>query len=136
MLSNIRHYIDSIIPKAIYHAIMESHLYYSSLVGAKSFIHLKKESFNKKLQLVHFTDSFFFCSCFHLEFFFLSIDSSALSSSLLFSSCLHFLELGSCLIGISPSSTPDTSANQQIFFLIIFLNRCSFTKKPLKLLTS
>ena len=64
MLSNITH--DNSI---IHHAIIEPHLYYSSLVGAKSFIHLKKESFNKKLQLVRFTDSFFFGSYFHLEFF-------------------------------------------------------------------
>ena len=69
MLSNIRHDIDSIIPKAIYHTIIESHLHYSSLVWVKSFIHLKKERFNKKLQLVRFTDSFFFGSCFRLEFF-------------------------------------------------------------------
>ena len=42
MLSNIRHDIDSITPKAIYYAIIESHLYCFSLVWAKSFIHLKK----------------------------------------------------------------------------------------------
>ena len=70
MLSNMRHDIDIISPKAIYHTIMESHLYYSCLVWAKSFIHLKKESFNKKLQLGCFTDSFFLGSCFDLEFFF------------------------------------------------------------------
>ena len=128
MLSDIRHDIDSITPKALYHAIIESELYYSSLVWAKSFTHLKKESFNKKLQLVYFTDSFFFGSCFHLKFFSININSSAMSASLLFSSCLRFLELGCCLIGVSPSSTSDTSANQRIFSLIIFLNRCSFTK--------
>ena len=86
MLSNIRQDIDSIIPKAIYHAIIESNLCYSSLVWVKSFIHLKKERFNKKLQLVRFTDSL-------------------------------IAELGSCLIGLSPSSIFDTSANQRIFFL-------------------
>ena len=59
MLSDIRHDIDSITPKVLYRAIIESELYHSSLVWAKSFIHLKKESFNKKLQLVYFTDSFF-----------------------------------------------------------------------------
>ena len=69
VLSNIRNDIDSITLKAIYHAIIKSHLYYSSLVWAKSFIHLKKESFNKKLQLVRFTDSSFFGSCFRLEIF-------------------------------------------------------------------
>ena len=69
VLSNIRNDIDSITLKAIYHAIIKSHLYYSSLVWAKSFIHLKKESFNKKLQLDRFTDSSFFGSCFRLEIF-------------------------------------------------------------------
>ena len=70
MLSNLRKDIDSITLKAIYHAIIKSHLYYSSLVWAKSFIHLKKESFNKKLQLDRFTDSSFFGSCFRLGNFF------------------------------------------------------------------
>ena len=42
MLSNIRHDIDSTTQKAIYHAVIELHLYYSSLVCAKTFIHLKK----------------------------------------------------------------------------------------------
>ena len=35
MLSNIRHDIDSTIPKAIYHAIIESHLYYSLFILKK-----------------------------------------------------------------------------------------------------
>ena len=47
MLSNIRHDIDNIIPKAIYHAIIESRLYYSSLVGAKIFIYLKKKALTR-----------------------------------------------------------------------------------------
>ena len=69
MLSNIRHDIDSIISKAIYHDVIESHLYNSSLVEAKGFIHLKTESLNKKLKLVRFAENFFFGSFFHLEFF-------------------------------------------------------------------
>ena len=36
MLSDVRHDVDNIIPNTIYHAIIESHLYYSSLVWAKN----------------------------------------------------------------------------------------------------
>ena len=46
MLSHIRHDIDTIIPKAIYHAIIESHLYYSSLVWGKSFIQALTRNYN------------------------------------------------------------------------------------------
>ena len=35
MLSNMRHDIDIIIPKAIYHAKIESHLYYSLFILEK-----------------------------------------------------------------------------------------------------
>ena len=111
MLWNIRHDIDSITLKAIYHAIIESHLYYSSLVWAKTFVHLKKESFNKKLQLVRFTDNFFFGSCFRLEFF----SSNKFICTVILLAILFMLAF-SCLIGVSPSSKSDTSANQRIFF--------------------
>ena len=133
MLSNIMHDIDNITPKAIYHGIIKSHLSYSSLVWAKSFIHLKKESFNKKLQLVRFTNSFFFGSCFLLKFF---ASNTFISTVILFAILFILAFSRSCLIGVSTSSTSDTSINQRLFFVIIFLNKCSFTKKPLKLLTS
>ena len=69
MLSNIRHDIDSIISKAIYHDVIESHLYNSSLVGAKSFIHLKKENFNKQLKLVRLPRVFSLVGASILNFF-------------------------------------------------------------------
>ena len=42
MLSKIRHFVDQKTLKAIYHAIFESHLYYSSLVWAQNFNSTKR----------------------------------------------------------------------------------------------
>ena len=92
MFSNIRHDIDSITPKAIYHTIIESHLYYSSLVWAKSFIHLKKKALISSYNLYALPIVFSLVAASVLNFF-LVLNSSALSSSLLFCSCLRFLEL-------------------------------------------
>ena len=47
VLSNIRNDIDSITLKAIYHAIIKSHLYYSSLVWAKVLFILKKKALTR-----------------------------------------------------------------------------------------
>ena len=50
MLSKIRHFVDQKALKAIYHAIFESHLYYSSLVWAQNISILQKDclSYKKK----------------------------------------------------------------------------------------
>ena len=50
MLSKIRHFVDQKALKAIYHAIFESHLYYSSLVWAQNILILQKDclSYKKK----------------------------------------------------------------------------------------
>ena len=42
MLSKIRHFVDQQTSKAIYHAILESHLYSSSLVQAQNFNSTKR----------------------------------------------------------------------------------------------
>ena len=42
MLSKIRHFVDQKTLKAIYHAIFESHLHYSSLVWAQNFNSTKR----------------------------------------------------------------------------------------------
>ena len=115
ILSNMRQDIDIIILNAIYHAIIESHFYYSSLVWAKSFIRFKKKSLTRNYNKWALPIVFSLVAASTLNFF-PSINSSALSSSLVFCSCLRFLEPGYCLIGVSPFSTSDTSANQRIFF--------------------
>ena len=92
LFSDIRHDIDSITPKTIYHTIIESHLYYSSLVWAKSFIHLKKKALISNYNLYALPIVFSLVAASVLKFF-LVLNSSALSSSLLFCSCLRFLEL-------------------------------------------
>ena len=42
MLSKIRHFVEQKTLKAIYHAMFESHLYYSSLVWAQNFNSTKR----------------------------------------------------------------------------------------------
>ena len=42
VLSKIRHFVDEKALKVIYHAIFESHLYYSSLVWAQNFNSTKR----------------------------------------------------------------------------------------------
>ena len=51
MLSKIRHFVDQITLKAIYHAVFESHLYYSSLVWAQSFNSTKRLFISQKKAL-------------------------------------------------------------------------------------
>ena len=56
MLSKIRHFVDQITLKAIYHAVFESCLYYSSLVWAQSFNSTKRLFISQKkvLRLMFF----------------------------------------------------------------------------------
>ena len=55
MLSKIRHFVDQKTLKAIYHAVFESHLHYSSLVWTQNFNYAKTVYHTKKaLRLMFF----------------------------------------------------------------------------------
>ena len=56
MLSNIRHFVHKKTLKSIYHAIFESHLYYSCLVWAQNINSIKRFHIlqNKSLRLMCF----------------------------------------------------------------------------------